>query len=251
MRQPYLSGEDTGMRVNKYLSECGICSRREADRLIAQGRVTVNGRRAETGMQAGETDRICVDGEEARLKKEKIYIKFYKPRGIVCTAERREPDNLMDFLNYPGHITYAGRLDRESEGLLLLTDDGRLIDRLMRARNGHEKEYEVETDREITDAFLDTMRSGMYLKELQVRTRPCRVEKTGEKCFRIVLTQGLNRQIRRMCRACGFGVRTLKRVRVANLLLDGMKPGEQRRLTEDELRVLRNILKGNRDGEKK
>lgn len=236
------------MRINKYLSECGLCSRREADRLIAEGRVTVNGCRAENGMQAEEGDSICVDGRQVCRKREKSYLKFYKPRGIVCTADRRVDNNLADYLNRTERVTYAGRLDRESEGLLLLTDDGDLIDGLMRARNGHEKEYEVETNREITDDFLDKMRRGIYLRELGVKTRPCLAERTGEKRFRIVLTQGLNRQIRRMCRACGFQVRSLKRIRVANLLLDDMRSGECRELTEQELQTLQNIVRGNGNG---
>ena len=238
------------MRINKYLNECGLCSRREADRLIEEGRVTVNGQKAETGMQAEESDVVCVDGEKIYLKKKKVYFKFYKPRGIVCTEDRREKDNLIDFLNYKGRITYAGRLDRDSEGLLLLTDDGDLIDRLMRSRNGHEKEYEVEVNREINDDFLDKMRRGVYLKELRVRTRPCRVKATGKQSFQIVLTQGLNRQIRRMCGECGYRVRSLKRVRIVNLLLGDLMPGERRELTAGELQTLQNLVRGNRNGKK-
>jgi 23S rRNA pseudouridine2604 synthase len=238
------------LRINKFLSECGICSRREADRLIARGKITVNGLPAGPGMQVTEQDRVCLDGREVALKKEKTYLKFYKPRGIVCTSEKREKHNLIDYLGFPGKITYAGRLDRDSEGLLLLTDDGEMIDRLMRARNSHEKEYIVETDREVTGEFLGKMQRGIYLEELKVTTRPCRAEKLGPKSFRIVLTQGLNRQIRRMCGACGYRVRSLKRIRIANLMLAEMKPGERRPLTGEELQGLQHLLKGNDDGKK-
>lgn len=236
------------MRINKYLSEAGICSRREADRMIAEGRVTVDGAAAETGMQVDASRNICVDGRPVQGREKKVYLKFYKPRGIVCTADRREADNLADYLSYPVRVTYAGRLDRDSEGLLLLTNDGDLIDRLMRARNGHEKEYEVTTEQEFTEAFLDKIQKGVYLRELGVRTRPCRARRIGEKGFRIVLTQGLNRQIRRMCAAFGVRVRTLKRVRILNLELDGMSPGEYRELKPEEFRELRKRVRGKEHG---
>lgn len=232
------------MRINKYLSECGICSRREADRLLTAGEVTVNGNIAEPGQQVQETDQVCLRGTPVSVLREKTYLKFYKPVGIVCTSERREKRNLTDYLNYPVRVTYAGRLDRESEGLLLLTDDGDLIDALMRARNRHEKEYEVEVNRPVTEDFLKRLRTGIYLKELQVKTRPCQAEKRGENGLRLVLTQGLNRQIRRMCRACGYEVKKLKRVRVANLKLGDLKPGEYRELTSVERQELLEWVKG-------
>lgn len=232
------------MRINKYLSEAGICSRREADRLIQAGRVTIDGVRAEPGMQAEPGSRVLLDGAPVRGREQKVYLKFYKPRGIVCTWDRREPKNLGDYLNYPVRVTYAGRLDKDSEGLLLLTNDGELIDRIMRARNQHEKEYQVTVDREYPDDFLEKIQKGVYLEELQVRTRPCRAWRTGERTFRIVLTQGLNRQIRRMCQSLGFRVRTLRRIRVLNLTLGELRPGEYRELTGEELRELQNRAGG-------
>lgn len=232
------------MRVNKYLSECGLCSRREADRWISQGRVTVNGLPAQAGMQVDGRDQVCLDGKSIHRTEDKIYLKFYKPRGIVCTFEARERHNLMSCLQYPRRVTYAGRLDRESEGLLLLTDDGNLIDGLMRGRNGHEKEYEVMVDKPLREDFLENMRKGIFLRDLGVTTRPCQVRKTGEKSFRIILTQGLNRQIRRMCQSLGFQVLFLKRVRIVNLHLDTLKPGEYCTLTEEERELLRKRVLG-------
>ncbi|HIV25757.1 MAG TPA: pseudouridine synthase [Candidatus Scatomonas pullistercoris] len=236
------------MRINKYLSEAGLCSRREADRLIAAGRVTVGGITARTGMQVEDNSDIRIDGRRIGGQEKKVYLKFYKPRGIVCTADRREPGNLTDYLQYPVRVTYAGRLDKDSEGLLLLTNDGDLIDQAMRARNVHEKEYQVTVDREYEDTFLEKLQRGIYLKELRVRTRPCRAWRTGPKSFRIVLTQGLNRQIRRMCRSCGFRVITLRRVRILNLTLEGLKPGEYRELTEEELSELKTRVGGLQHG---
>lgn len=236
------------MRINKYLSEAGLCSRREADRLIAAGRVTVGGITARAGMQVEDNSDIRIDGRRIGGQEKKVYLKFYKPRGIVCTADRREPGNLTDYLQYPVRVTYAGRLDKDSEGLLLLTNDGDLIDQAMRARNVHEKEYQVTVDREYEDTFLEKLQRGIYLKELRVRTRPCRAWRTGPKSFRIVLTQGLNRQIRRMCRSCGFRVITLRRVRILNLTLEGLKPGEYRELTEEELSELKTRVGGLQHG---
>jgi len=227
------------MRINKFLSECGICSRREADRLVQAGHVSVNGKCAVTGMDISDADEVRVDGKAVRRREDKAYFCFYKPKGVVCTFEASEPDNLGRYLSGLGvRVTYAGRLDRNSEGLLILTDDGDLIDRMMRARNGHEKEYEVSTDRPVTEEFLRGMESGVFLEELGVTTRPCRAWQTGERSFHIVLTQGLNRQIRRMCAVFGFRVRGLKRVRVVNVRIGGMKPGEIRPLTAEEQREL-------------
>ena len=223
------------MRVNKYLSDAGFCSRREADRLTADGRVTINGSPAEMGAQVGETDIVCVDGKKITPEQKKVYLAFYKPRGIVCTAEKREKNNVIDYLNYPVRIYPVGRLDKDSEGLLLLTNDGDLINGLMRAANYHEKEYLVRVNKPITDTFLQKMAEGVFLKELNVQTRPCQVEKEGKFVFRIVLTQGLNRQIRRMCRALGFDAQGIKRVRVANITIGKLKPGNYRLLTAEEL----------------
>ena len=220
------------MRINKYLSACGLCSRREADRLLEAGRVSVQGKPAESGMQVEEGMTVCVDGVPVRPAAEKTYLKLYKPVGVVCTSDRREKDNVIDYIHYPVRVTYAGRLDRNSEGLLLLTDDGDLIEALMRSRNAHEKEYEVTLSRELNNQELEHLRNGVRLKELDRTTLPCRIERIGVCCYRFVLTQGLNRQIRRMCRSIGIGIRKLKRVRVATVLLEDMRPGEIRELTE-------------------
>ena len=222
------------MRVNKYLSDAGFCSRREADRLTADGRVTINGSPAEMGAQVGETDIVCVDGKKITPEQKKVYLAFYKPRGIVCTAEKREKNNVIDYLNYPVRIYPVGRLDKDSEGLLLMTNDGDIVNGIMRARNFHEKEYLVWVDRPVAAGvpILDTV------------TRPCRVRKRKEKCFSIVLTQGLNRQIRRMCEALGYRVERLKRIRIMNIRLDGLEPGKYRELTGEELREIRDRVQG-------
>lgn len=227
------------IRLNKFLSEAGICSRREADRWIAAGRVSVNGRQApQTGCYVSKTDQIEVDGKPVHAEEEKILLALYKPRGIVCTAEKREKDNIIEYLNYPKRVTYAGRLDKESEGLILMTNQGHLIQEMMRAGNEHEKEYIVTVNKPVTEAFIETMRNGIWLEELQVKTRRCTVEKKGEKSFRIILTQGLNRQIRRMCQACGYHVRKLVRVRIMNIQLGDLKNGSYRKLTPAEIRTL-------------
>ena len=230
------------MRINKFLSECGLCSRREADRLVEEGRVTIDGAIADPGAQADDASDVRVDGKPLRRVTEKSYYKYYKPRGVVCTFETREADNLGEHLHLPVRVTYAGRLDRDSEGLLLLTNDGDLIDALMHARGGHEKEYLVETDRSISDESLARMEEGMYLSEIRVTTRPCRTERIDATSFRIVLTQGLNRQIRRMCKEAGCRVKRLTRVRIVNLLLGEMRPGEVRELTEEERNSLREAV---------
>ncbi|MEE8886210.1 MAG: pseudouridine synthase [Eubacteriales bacterium] len=231
------------MRINRYLSECGICSRREADRLVKAGHVSINGKIAGIGVSVEEGDTVTVDGRRVTPPETKTYLSFYKPKGMICTFDDNEPQSLGVFLKkYPKRVTYAGRLDRNSEGLMILTDDGEMIDRMMRARNGHEKEYEVTVDRPLTDSFLKSMAEGVWLEELHVRTRRCRVTATGERSFNIVLTQGLNRQIRRMCDALGYRVRSLKRIRVVNILLGDMKPCELRPLTASELAELRKTL---------
>ena len=227
-----------GMRINKYLSACGLCSRREADRLLEAGRVSLNGKTAENGMQVEEGDTVCVDGKQAVLRTQKTYLKLYKPVGIVCTSDRREKNNVIDYIHYPVRVTYAGRLDRNSEGLLLLTDDGDMIEALMRSGNVHEKEYEVTVTRQLTPEELDILRGGVWLEDLARKTRPCRVEHMEGTTYRFVLTQGLNRQIRRMCRCLGVGIKKLKRVRVASVKLGDLKPGELRPLTNAEQRSL-------------
>ncbi len=206
--------------------------------------MTVNGHTAVFGQQVEEGDLVCVNGRPAERPACRTYLAFYKPRGIVCTAEKREAANLTDFLHYPKRVTYAGRLDKESEGLLLLTDDGDLIDALMTGSNGHEKEYVVRVAHSLTEEKIERLRKGVFLEEIGRRTRPCRVWRTGEQEFRIILTQGINRQIRRMCKNVGLRVTELKRVRVGNILLGDLKSGAYRHLTKEELRGLRELTAG-------
>lgn len=227
------------IRLNKYLAQCGVCSRREADKLIAQRRVWVNGQIAQTGQQVTTADEIKVNSKILQGRAEKKVLAFYKPVGVTCTEKDPHAEKIIsDMIHYPIRVTYAGRLDKDSEGLLLLTNDGELIDAMMRGANRHEKEYIVKVDKEITDVFLTKMASGIYLKDLDVTTRECEIEKIGKFTFRIILTQGVNRQIRRMCQNCGFQVKNLKRIRVMNILLGDLKPGEYRELTSDELEKL-------------
>lgn len=228
------------VRLNKYVSEAGVCSRREADRLIEAGRVTVDGKRADTGMKITTDQEVKVDGRTISPEEEMVVLAVYKPRGIVCTEDRREPDNIIRFLHYPTRITYAGRLDKDSEGLLLMTNNGDIINKMMRAGNYHEKEYLVTVDKPVTDEFLERMARGVPI--LDTVTRPCKVKKEGKTGFRIILTQGLNRQIRRMCEALGYKVIHLKRVRIMEIRLGDLKPGQYRKLTEGELGRLGKML---------
>ena len=230
------------MRINKFLSECGICSRREADILIDEKRILVDGKAAERGMQIEDGMEVLVNGKPVRRDTEKIYLAFYKPAGIECTSDSRVKMNIIDYIHYPKRITYAGRLDRNSEGLMLMTNDGDLIDAVMRAKNMHEKEYVVTVDRAIPDEILEKMSKGVYLKGLDVTTRPCFIERINEKSFRIILTEGLNREIRRMCEAHHYKVTKLKRVRIMNLLLGNLKQGKYRDLTAEELEELKKAL---------
>ena len=223
------------IRLNKYLADCGICSRRDADKLIGQGVVTVNGETAVTGMKVTEKDNICVRGKKIAVCDRKVVLAYYKPAGVVCTERDSHAKRIVtQEIQYPVRVTYAGRLDKDSEGLLLMTNDGMLIDAMMRGANGHEKEYIVKTSREWTQEALKNLRQGVYLEELQVMTRPCRIEQTGPRTIHMILTQGINRQIRRMCTTQGYDVTSLKRTRVINVELAGLKPGEYRELTAEE-----------------
>lgn len=226
-------------RLNKYLASCGVCSRREADRLIEEGQVTVNGTAAQVGTQVDSTDKITVRGKLLHGKEEKVVFAYYKPVGVVCTERDKFADKkISDMVHFPVRVTYAGRLDKDSEGLLLLTNDGALIEAMMRGSSGHEKEYIVRLNKEVTDEFVSKMASGVYLRELKVKTRPCRVEKVGKFTFRIVLTQGLNRQIKRMAQELGYHVSTIRRVRVVNVQLAGLQSGQFRQLKGEELDTL-------------
>lgn len=226
-------------RINKYLAEAGICSRREADKLIQAGLVKINGKRADAGARVGAKDQITLREKPVAMRQEVHVLAYYKPIGVTCTKKDvHAKKTVTEELNYPIRVTYAGRLDRDSEGLLLMTNDGNLIDGLMRASNFHEKEYVVKVDKELTEDFLRKMAAGVYLKELEQTTRACQVEAMGKYTFSIILTQGLNRQIRRMCETLGYTVKALKRVRIANIKLEGLKPGEYRRLKDGELEKL-------------
>ncbi len=229
-------------RLNKYLASCGLCSRREADRLIEQGRVVVNGKTAETGMQVKEDDKITVNGKTLHGKDKKVVLAYYKPVGVTCTEKDRFADKkITDMVKCPVRVTYAGRLDKDSEGLMLLTNDGALIQSLMKGSQGHEKEYLVKVNREVTEDFIRKMEAGVYLSELDITTKPCKVEKNGKYQFKIILTQGVNRQIRRMTMELGLRVISIKRTRIANICLKGLKNGEYRQLTKEEARVLYNL----------
>ncbi len=232
--------DQLGTRINKYLSEQGFCSRRAADKLIEQERVTINGRVPEMGTKVMPGDDVAVDGEAISTKKEEpVYLAFNKPVGIVCTTDTRvEKDNIIDYINYPTRIFPIGRLDKMSEGLIFLTNDGDIVNKILRARNNHEKEYIVHVDRTVTDRFVQRMSSGIPI--LDTVTRECEVEKLGKRSFRIVLTQGLNRQIRRMCEYLDYKVTKLKRVRIMNVELD-LPVGQHRDLTREELSTLRKL----------
>lgn len=226
--------ESNGTRINKYLSEQGFCSRRAADKLIEQERVTINGEVPLMGTKVQTNDIVAVDGELISRKKEPaVYLAFNKPVGIVCTTDTRvEKDNIIDFINYPTRIFPIGRLDKMSEGLIFLTNDGDIVNKILRSRNNHGKEYIVTVDRSITAGFIEKMRSGIPI--LDTVTKECEVEQIGRKTFRIVLTQGLNRQIRRMCEYLDYRVTKLKRIRIMNVTLD-VPHGTYRNLTKEEL----------------
>ena len=232
---------DEGIRINKYLAECGICSRRGADELIDKGAVTVDGKKAERGMKIIPGCEVRVNGKVISGTDEKIYLAFNKPKGIVCTSEKMEDNNVIDYLNYPRRITYSGRLDKDSQGLLIMTNDGDLIDAMMRSRNEHEKEYIVTVDKTITDAILYKMSKGVFLDELNVTTKKCKITRVTDNSFSIILTQGLNRQIRRMCQAFGYRVRKLVRIRVMNVELGDLAVGKYREMSDDEVVRLREL----------
>lgn len=229
----------TEIRLNKYLASCGICSRRDADKLIEQGAVSVNGVAASMGCKVTEADEVSVCGKRVNSPNRKVVLAYYKPVGVTCTERDSHAEKIvMDDVKYPIRVTYAGRLDRDSEGLLLMTNDGDLIDAMMRGANGHEKEYIVKVSKEWTPEALTHMRKGVYLKELDVMTRPCTIEQIGPKTIRMILTQGINRQIRRMCKTEGYEVVSLKRTRVIDVKLANLRPGEYRELSEEEMQNL-------------
>ena len=234
--------EQVGIRINKFLSEAGVCSRREADRRIENGEITINGRLAVTGDKVLPTDEVLVNGRPIQKEEEMVLIVLNKPAGIVCTAEKREKNNVIDFLKYPKRIYPIGRLDKDSEGLLLLTNNGDIVNKIMRAGNMHEKEYIVTVNKPVTDSFICGLAGGVPLVELNTTTRKCKVEKIANRKFRIILTQGLNRQIRRMCEYFGYRVEKLERVRIMNIKLGELKTGEYRDITPKEYEVLSKMI---------
>ena len=232
--------EENTTRINKFLSETGYCSRREADRLIEQGRVTINGKIPEMGTKVAPGDEVRVNGELVQQKNEKpIYLAFYKPAGIECTTNSGVRDNIVDFINYPERIFPIGRLDKASEGLIFMTNDGDIVNKILRARNNHEKEYIVTVNKPITDRFIDRMANGIPI--LETITKKCKVEQISKYVFRIILTQGLNRQIRRMCEYLDYEVTALKRTRIINISLD-VQEGKYRNLTDAEVAELNQLI---------
>lgn len=227
------------VRLNKYIASCGVCSRREADTLIAEGKVLVNDRVAEQGMKVDESDIVLVNGSKITTNS-KVVLAYYKPVGVTCTEKDPFAERIItEEINYKDRVTYAGRLDKDSEGLILLTNDGDLIQAMMKGSNCHEKEYIVGVDKKITPGFIEKMKNGIFLPELNITTRKCEVSKIDDFTFQIVLTQGVNRQIRRMCKEINYEVKTLKRIRVMNVLLEHLKPGEYRMVDGEELEILR------------
>lgn len=237
-----MENNNAGKRLNKYISDSGYCSRREADRLIQEGKVKIDGRIATLGDRVQPGMVVICDGKKLTGDGEKVYIALNKPRGIVCTADPREPMNVVDYVGYPIRIYPVGRLDKDSEGLLLLTSDGEIVNRLLRAAGGHEKEYEVTVDKPLTKEFMEKMMSGVEI--LDTVTLPCKLRRTGARSFNLVLVQGLNRQIRRMCEALGYTVQKLRRVRINNLKIGNLMPGQWRELSEAEVRALMDSIKG-------
>ena len=230
-------------RINKYLSEVGFCSRRKADKLIEEGKVKINGKIPEIGSKVKDEDQVEVEGQriERSTKQKNIYLAFNKPVGIVCTTDREvEPDNIIDFIKYPKRVFPIGRLDKFSEGLIFLTNDGDIVNKILRARNNHEKEYIVSVNRPINKEFIQAMSNGVEI--IETKTKNCFVKKLGPKKFKIILTQGLNRQIRRMCESLGYRVQSLKRVRIMNIKLD-LPIGKYRELSKEELAELNQLLK--------
>ncbi|QOS82253.1 pseudouridine synthase [Paenibacillus sp. JNUCC31] len=229
------------MRINKYISETGFCSRRETNRLIATGRITINGQVCEKGADVEPGDIVLIDGEEIPLNdSEPVYLALNKPIGIVCTAAEQVKGNIIQYVNYPSRIFAIGRLDKASEGLILLTNDGDIVNKMMRSEHNHEKEYVVTVDKPVTDKFMQAMSQGVEI--LDVVTKPCEVFKQSEEVFRIILTQGLNLQIRRMCKALGYRVLKLERIRIMNITLDRLERGEWRHLENQELEDLLSML---------
>jgi 23S rRNA pseudouridine2604 synthase len=227
-------------RLNKFISETGICSRREADLFIEQGRVIVNGQKVTLGTKVSSADVIKVNGQLLKNKAEAVYLAFHKPVGISCTTDQKDKDNIVAFINYPNRIFPIGRLDKDSEGLIFLTNDGDIVNKILRAGNQHEKEYIVTVNKSITNSFVQKMSRGVSI--LDTVTRKCFVEKIGQNTFKIILVQGLNRQIRRMCEVLGYKATRLKRTRIMNVTLTDIAPGKWRYLTDTEKKILLQLV---------
>jgi 23S rRNA pseudouridine2604 synthase len=232
--------QSDSIRINKYISEKGLCSRREADELIRQGRVTINGKKAEMGSKVYPGDVVKLGGKALKPKEPPVYIAFNKPVGIVCTTDRHERDNIIDFIGFPKRIFPVGRLDKESEGLIFLTSDGDIVNKILRAGNNHEKEYIVTVDKPITQGFIESMSKGVRI--LGTITKKCKVVQLSKYAFRIILTEGMNRQIRRMCEVFGYEVIKLKRIRIMNVSLGSLPVGRWRYLTQDELKTINRLV---------
>jgi 23S rRNA pseudouridine2604 synthase len=226
--------------LNKYISDSGFCSRREADKYIEQCRVTINGKDADKGNRVKEGDDVRVDGEPIKKKKQTVYLALNKPKGVTCTTDLKDKTNIIDFINFKSRIFPIGRLDKRSEGLIFLTNDGDIVNKILRAGNGHEKEYIVTVDKPINIEFINKMRNGV--KILGTTTQKCFVKQEGDNRFRIILTQGLNRQIRRMCEALGFNVTSLKRIRIMSISLAGLPIGKWRYFTPDEINTINKMV---------
>lgn len=229
--------EDQSISLNKFISSKGLCSRREADKWIEAGRVRINKVVARKGNRVFPGDTVSVDGRKLQVAPQLVYIALHKPAGITCTTDQRDKDNIIDYMNYPQRIFPIGRLDKASTGLILLTNDGDIVNKILRVENNHEKEYIVSVDKSVSNTFIERMANGLPI--LGTVTAKCKVQKLKSNVFRIVLTQGLNRQIRRMCEFLGFNVKTLKRVRIMNIKLDGLQVGEWRDLTQEEMATLK------------
>ncbi len=234
------AGQTEGIRINKYISEKGICSRREADELIRQNKVTINGNMAEAGSKVCPGDIVKLDGKPLKPKRPPVYLAFNKPPGIVCTTDRSEKDNIIDFIGYPERIFPVGRLDKYSEGLILLTSDGDIVNKILRAGNNHEKEYIVTVNKPVTGDFIKSMAGGVRI--LGTVTRRCKVTQMSKYVLRMVLTEGMNRQIRRMCEVFGYKVINLKRIRIMNVALGSLPEGKWRHLTTGELEVINRLI---------
>lgn len=247
LNQNNKNNQSKDIRLNKFLSEAGVCSRREADKLIEKGRIKVNSSIAAIGQKITENDRVFLNEVEVTLNKKKVILAFNKPKGLVCTTAEFDKRNIIDYLGLDYRVFPIGRLDKDSEGLLLLTNNGEIVNKVLKSVNGHEKEYIVRVNKKITDEFLLSMSSGIHIidyeKNIDTVTKPCKCKKIDEYTFSLVLTQGINRQIRRMCTAFNYDVKSLKRIRIMNIRLDRLKTGDYRKLSDKEISTLLRMLK--------